>query len=85
MNNPEQELLLAARQFEMDALAAIFDRYHPKLYNYAVRLLGDPILAEDCVADPAQLSYKVTLLIVYMKDGDVIFLYEVFETLRDLR
>lgn len=51
MNNSEQELLLGARQFEIDALAAIYDRYQPRLYNYAMRLLGDPNLAEDCVAE----------------------------------
>lgn len=51
MNNLEQELLLGAQQFEMDALAAIYDRYQPQLYAYAMRLLGDPYLAEDCVAE----------------------------------
>lgn len=29
----------------------IYDQYSPKIYRYAVRLLGNPDLAEDCVAE----------------------------------
>jgi len=47
----EKELLQAALRFESRALAQIYDLYSPELYRYAVRFLGDPSLAEDCVAD----------------------------------
>jgi RNA polymerase sigma-70 factor (ECF subfamily) len=47
----EQELLLKAKQFDTCALAEIYDLYSPRLYRYAVRLLGDTCMAEDCVAD----------------------------------
>lgn len=47
--NPE--LLQRARLFERAALAQIYDLYSPGLYRYAMRLLGDQNLAEDCVAD----------------------------------
>lgn len=47
----EQDLLHDAQAFDMQALAAIYDRYSPGLYTYAMRLLGDECLAEDCVAD----------------------------------
>ena len=47
----EQDLLERAREFDLYALAEIYDRYSPKLYAYAVRLLGDEDLAEDCVAE----------------------------------
>jgi DNA-directed RNA polymerase specialized sigma24 family protein len=33
------------------ALAEIYDTYRPGLYRYAMRLLGDASLAEDCVAE----------------------------------
>lgn len=33
------------------ALAEIYDTYRPGLYRYAMRLLGDASLAEDCVSE----------------------------------
>src|SRR5512138_184862 len=47
----EQDLLNGARALDMQALAAIYDRYSPGLYAYAMRLLGDECQAEDCVAE----------------------------------
>lgn len=47
----EKELLQAALRFDSQALAQIYDLYSPELYRYAARFLGDPSLAEDCVAD----------------------------------
>jgi RNA polymerase sigma-70 factor, ECF subfamily len=48
-SNPE--LLQRARLFEQQALAQIYDIYSPGLYRYAMRLLGEQTLAEDCVAE----------------------------------
>ncbi|MEJ5200780.1 MAG: sigma-70 family RNA polymerase sigma factor [Anaerolineales bacterium] len=50
----EDELLRAARRFDRQALAEIYDCYSPVLYTYAMRLLGNPELAEECVADTFQ-------------------------------
>jgi RNA polymerase sigma-70 factor, ECF subfamily len=47
----EKELLNAALHLDMQALAQTYDLYSPELYRYAVRFLGDPCLAEDCVAE----------------------------------
>ncbi len=47
----EQELLRLASQRNPTALAEIYDTYRPGLYRYAMRLLGDACLAEDCVAE----------------------------------
>jgi len=47
----EQELLQRACQLETQTLAEIYDTYSPGIYRYAMRLLGDTSLAEDCVAD----------------------------------
>jgi RNA polymerase sigma-70 factor, ECF subfamily len=47
----EAELLNGARALDMEAMALIYDRYSPGLYGYAMRLLGDECLAEDCVAE----------------------------------
>lgn len=55
----EKELLQAALRFESRALAQIYDLYSPELYRYAVRFLGDPSLAEDCVADTFSRFLKV--------------------------
>ncbi|MDO9300654.1 MAG: sigma-70 family RNA polymerase sigma factor [Anaerolineales bacterium] len=48
---PEQELLTQAGQFDSRALAEIYDLYSPRLYRYAMRLLGDDSTAEDCVSE----------------------------------
>lgn len=47
----EQSLLQRASQLETQALAEIYDIYSPGIYRYAMRLLGDVTLAEDCVAE----------------------------------
>jgi len=54
MGTQEDELLHAARQFDRQALTEIYDRYSTALYAYAMRLLGNPELAEECVADTFQ-------------------------------
>jgi RNA polymerase sigma-70 factor (ECF subfamily) len=47
----DPELLPRARQLDHQALAKIYDLHSPGLYRYAMRLLGDQVLAEDCVAE----------------------------------
>ncbi len=47
----EYDLLKSARDFDLEALGVIYDQYSPGVYRYALRLLGDENLAEDCVAD----------------------------------
>ncbi|HZU86249.1 MAG TPA: sigma-70 family RNA polymerase sigma factor [Anaerolineaceae bacterium] len=52
MDSPtEQDLLKGANIFDRSILAVIYDRYSPGIYRYALRLLGDECLAEDCVAE----------------------------------
>lgn len=47
----EQDLLQSAHSFDPQVLAEIYDLYSPRLYRYAMRLLGDACTAEDCVAE----------------------------------
>jgi RNA polymerase sigma-70 factor, ECF subfamily len=47
----EMELLRQARQYDQEALTEIYDAYSPGLYRYAMRLLGEHHLAEDCVSE----------------------------------
>jgi len=51
MSFDEQGLLRRAASFEREALVEIYDRFSPGVYRYAVRLLGDASLAEDCVSE----------------------------------
>ncbi len=55
----EQELLTQAGQFDTNALAEIYDLYSPRLYRYAMRLLGDDCAAEDCVSETFSRFLKV--------------------------
>ncbi len=48
---PERDLLRKAQRLESNALAEIYDAYSPVLYRYAMRLLGDVDLAEECVSE----------------------------------
>jgi RNA polymerase sigma-70 factor, ECF subfamily len=47
----EQKLLEKAARYEKKTLAHIYDTYSPGIYRYALRLLGDPESAEDCVSE----------------------------------
>jgi RNA polymerase sigma-70 factor (ECF subfamily) len=47
----DSELIELARQFDHSTLAQIYDTFSPGLYRYAMRLLGDQNMAEDCVAE----------------------------------
>jgi RNA polymerase sigma-70 factor (ECF subfamily) len=47
----EKILLEKTHHFDLDSLAEIYDCYSPGVYRYAIRLLGDAVQAEDCVAD----------------------------------
>jgi RNA polymerase sigma-70 factor (ECF subfamily) len=51
MEEHQAELLHRARNLDLQALAEIYELYSPSLYGYAFRLLGDPVLAEECVAE----------------------------------
>jgi RNA polymerase sigma-70 factor (ECF subfamily) len=59
MDSPkEQDLLKGARNFDLTTLGGIYDLYSPGIYRYALRLLGDDCLAEDCVADTFERFLK---------------------------
>ncbi len=47
----DKTLLHKAASFDEAALAEIYDRYENPLYRYAMRLLGNRQLAEDCISD----------------------------------
>lgn len=49
MDDPS--LLARAQRLETQALVQIYDLYSDELYRYAMRLGGDPDLAEECVAE----------------------------------
>ena len=48
---PEELLIARARDLEEQALAEIYDTYSTPVYRYAMRLLGNQDLAEECVAE----------------------------------
>jgi RNA polymerase sigma-70 factor, ECF subfamily len=47
----DQALLNAARMMDRNAIVRIFDLYSHALYGYALRLCGDPMLADQIVGD----------------------------------
>lgn len=47
----EKQLIKNVRTLDQHVLAEIYDQYSPKIYRYAIRLLGDDNQAEDCVAE----------------------------------
>jgi RNA polymerase sigma-70 factor (ECF subfamily) len=51
MDKNEQEMLTRAREFDLQALADIYDSYSTSLMGYDLRLSGDRDIAEECVAE----------------------------------
>ncbi len=47
----DEALLHLARRFDQAALTEVYDRYNTGIYYYALRLLGDSSLADDCAAE----------------------------------
>lgn len=47
----ERALLEKARDFHLDTLGEIYDCFSPGVFRYAMRLLGDKGLAEECVSE----------------------------------
>lgn len=45
------DLIPQARNFDLKALETIYDQHNQGLYVYAYHLLGDGMLAEECVAE----------------------------------
>jgi len=50
-SSQEKELLDSAKSLDSRALAAIYDSFNRGIYLYSLRLLGEPDLAEECVAE----------------------------------
>lgn len=51
MDKSEQTLLALAKEFDLKALADIYDIYSAGLFGYALRLSGDRDIAEECVSE----------------------------------
>jgi RNA polymerase sigma-70 factor (ECF subfamily) len=47
----QKSLLELVHHFDEQALIEVYDRYSQELYRYAVRMLADQDLAEECVAE----------------------------------
>lgn len=47
----DQRLLSLAKQLDQQTLVDIFDTYSPGIYRYALRLLGEPDLAQECMSE----------------------------------
>lgn len=47
----EAEILAKAKEFDMQALADLYDHFSPAIYSYSQRMLDSSALAEECVAE----------------------------------
>jgi RNA polymerase sigma-70 factor, ECF subfamily len=65
------------RQLSKQDLVEIYELLNPPLYRYAVRLLGDPHLAEDCVAETFSRFLKVVNRGLGPKDNIKAYLYRI--------
>lgn len=50
-SSSDREILSGVLQRDLAALTVMYDRYSPGIYRYAMRLLGEDSLAEECVAE----------------------------------
>jgi RNA polymerase sigma factor (sigma-70 family) len=51
IGQPDPAVVAAAQKGDRDALAEVFERHRPWVYNIALRMLGDPGGAEDATQD----------------------------------
>lgn len=63
----DHALMVAVRDGELDALGELFERHHPRLFGFLVKLMGDRPAAEDVAQTVFQrmLKYRHT----YRDDG----------------
>lgn len=47
----EAEILAKAKEFDMQALADLYDHFSPGIFSYSQRMLDSSALAEECVAE----------------------------------
>jgi len=47
----EPDLIHGAAKFDPSILTVVYNQYSPGIFRYAMRLLGDECLAEDCVSE----------------------------------
>jgi RNA polymerase sigma-70 factor (ECF subfamily) len=47
----EQEQLNRAKGLDLIALGEIYDAYSPEIFKHAMKILGNELLAEDCVSE----------------------------------
>lgn len=55
----ESELIRRIAQGDVQALAALYDRYAPAVHGEALRLLGTPEAAEEAVLDVFQQVWRL--------------------------
>jgi RNA polymerase sigma-70 factor (ECF subfamily) len=77
----QQELLEKAQGFDQDALAAIYDRFSPGIYRYAMRLTGDDCLSEDLVSETFSRFLKVLKAGLGPRDHLQAYLYRIMHNL----
>lgn len=68
---------IAPARFTRKDLAEIYEELSPRLYNYAVRLLGDPQAAEDCVAETFSRFLNTVKNRIGPKDNFRAYLYKI--------
>jgi RNA polymerase sigma-70 factor, ECF subfamily len=73
----EQDLLAAAKEYDLESLGTIYDRFNKEIFVYAVRLLGDDRLAEDCVSETFSRFLKALQFGAGPKDHLKAYLYRI--------
>ena len=73
----EQDFLKGARAYDLTVLAEIYRHFSPGIYRYALRLLGDDCLAEDCVAETFSRFLKALLADQGPRDHLQAYLYRI--------
>jgi len=62
LHTSERDLLEGAKSLDPAILGAVYDKYSPGIFRYAMRLLGDETYAEECVSETFSRFLKVLSL-----------------------
>ena len=56
--HPDEKLMTAVREGELNKMSILYDRYHVQLYNYFIKLTRDRTLSEDLTQNVFERALK---------------------------
>src|SRR5690606_5919619 len=66
---PDDELVQRMREGQVEALEVLYDRYARVVFSFAVRIVGDGLLAEEVLQEAFMRSWQQAVCVVMARGG----------------